>query len=100
MMWLRGSMGIGATRWRLDRRCCGGNGKGIELLRDATLEDLEACREKMSPESFARCRHIITREWAGDGGSGGFAGGDMERFGKLMVEAHASMRDDFAASCR
>ncbi len=25
--------------------------------------------------------------------------GDMERFGKLMVEAHASMRDDFAASC-
>ena len=25
--------------------------------------------------------------------------GDMERFGRLMVEAHASMRDDFAASC-
>jgi galactokinase len=25
--------------------------------------------------------------------------GDMERFGTLMVEAHVSVRDDFAASC-
>ena len=25
--------------------------------------------------------------------------GDVARFGELMVEAHASMRDDFAASC-
>jgi galactokinase len=25
--------------------------------------------------------------------------GDMERFGALMAEAHASFRDDFAASC-
>ncbi len=33
---------------------------GLELLRDATLADLEACRAKMSAESFARCKHIIT----------------------------------------
>jgi galactokinase len=25
--------------------------------------------------------------------------GDMDRFGALMVEAHVSFRDDFAASC-
>jgi galactokinase len=25
--------------------------------------------------------------------------GDMAQFGELMVEAHASFRDDFAASC-
>ena len=25
--------------------------------------------------------------------------GDLKRFGTLMVEAHASFRDDFAASC-
>jgi galactokinase len=25
--------------------------------------------------------------------------GDVARFGELMVKAHASMRDDFAASC-
>jgi len=34
---------------------------GIELLRDATLEDLEACAGKMTAASFARCKHIITR---------------------------------------
>ena len=32
---------------------------GIELLRDATLLDLEACEDKMTAASFARCRHII-----------------------------------------
>jgi galactokinase len=73
--------------------------KGIELLRDATLEDLEACREKMSPESFARCRHIISENGRVMEAREALLDGDMERFGKLMVEAHASMRDDFAASC-
>ena len=33
---------------------------GVKLLRDATLEDLEACRDMMSAASFKRCRHIIT----------------------------------------
>ncbi|HEY6376013.1 MAG TPA: galactokinase [Edaphobacter sp.] len=72
---------------------------GIELLRDATVEDLEACREKMTPESFARCRHIITENARVMEARGALLDGDMERFGALMVEAHASMRDDFAASC-
>ena len=73
--------------------------KGIELLRDATLEDLEACRGKMTPESFARCRHIITENGRVMAAREALLDGDMERFGKLMVEAHVSMRDDFAASC-
>ncbi len=72
---------------------------GIELLRDATVEDLEACREEMSPESFARCRHIITENGRVMEAREALLDGDMDRFGKLMVEAHASMRDDFAASC-
>jgi galactokinase len=33
---------------------------GFELLRDATLSDPETCRAEMSPDSFLRCRHIIT----------------------------------------
>jgi galactokinase len=72
---------------------------GVELLRDATLEDLEACKEKMTPESFARCRHIISENGRVMAAREALLDGDMERFGKLMVEAHASMRDDFAASC-
>ncbi len=72
---------------------------GIKLLRDATLTDLEACKDKMSAASFARCRHIITENKRVLAAREALLRGDVNRFGELMLEAHASMRDDFAASC-
>lgn len=72
---------------------------GVELLRDATLADLEACRGEMSEASFLRCRHIITENGRVIAARAALLQGDMAEFGKLMVLAHASMRDDFAASC-
>ena len=72
---------------------------GIELLRDATLVDLEACRSSMSPESYARCRHIITENERVQRARAALQSGDLAMFGTLMYEAHASFRDDFAASC-
>jgi galactokinase len=72
---------------------------GIKLLRDATLEDLEACRDLMSAASFKRCRHIITENGRVMEARAALLKGDMEWFGSLMVTAHVSVRDDFAASC-
>ena len=72
---------------------------GIELLRDATLADLEACKDKMSAASFARCRHIISENARVLEARAALLLGDVKRFGALMIEAHASVRDDFAASC-
>jgi galactokinase len=72
---------------------------GVELLRDATLKDLEACRSMMSEASFKRCRHIITENLRVMEGKEALLHGDVTRFGALMVEAHVSVRDDFAASC-
>ena len=72
---------------------------GVELLRDATLDDLEACRDMMSAASFKRCRHIITENARVLEAREALLRSDMARFGTLMVEAHASFRDDFAASC-
>jgi galactokinase len=72
---------------------------GVELLRDATLEDLDACRDKMSEASFKRCRHILTENVRVMKAREALLTGDMERFGALMVEAHESFRDDFEASC-
>src|SRR5258708_5543850 len=72
---------------------------GVELLRDATLEDLEACREMMSAASFKRCRHIITENARVLQAREALLKGDMTRFGALMGEAHASFRDDVAARC-
>jgi galactokinase len=72
---------------------------GVKLLRDATLEDLEACRDLMSAASFKRCRHVITENRRVMEARKALLAGDMDRFGALMVEAHESFRDDFAASC-
>lgn len=72
---------------------------GIQLLRDATLADLEACRDKMSAASFARCKHIIAENARVQEAREALLREDVKRFGELMVAAHASMRDDFAASC-
>jgi galactokinase len=72
---------------------------GIELLRDATLADLEACKDKMSAASYARCKHVISENGRVLEAREALLRGDVTRFGELMIEAHASMRDDFAASC-
>jgi galactokinase len=72
---------------------------GIALLRDATLLDLEACKDKMTAASFERCRHIITENGRVMEARAALLRSDVARFGELMVQAHASMRDDFAASC-
>jgi len=72
---------------------------GIAMLRDATVEDLEACRKDMTPESFLRCRHIVTENVRVEEARGALLAGDMKRFGDLMEQAHASFRDDFGASC-
>jgi galactokinase len=71
----------------------------IHELRDATLEDLEKARGSMSENAFLRCRHIITENARVEEAATALAAGDMERMGELMAEAHASYRDDFAASC-
>jgi galactokinase len=72
---------------------------GIELLRDATVADLEACAGKMSVASAKRCRHIITENARVMESRDALMRGDVIRFGEIMLAAHASMRDDFEASC-
>ena len=68
-------------------------------LRDATLADLEFAKDRMSPASFARCRHIITENARVLAAKDALLAGDIGRFGELLYAAHASFRDDFAASC-
>jgi galactokinase len=71
----------------------------VKMLRDATLEDLEACRNLMPVASYKRCRHIITENARVLKAREALLQGDMDWFGALLVEAHASVRDDFGASC-
>ncbi|MCU1312291.1 MAG: galK [Acidobacteriaceae bacterium] len=72
----------------------------IRELRDATMADLEAARSKMSDDAYRRCRHIITENARVQEAVTALAAGNMQRMGQLMLEAHASYRVDFQASCR
>jgi galactokinase len=71
----------------------------VRALRDVTLQQLEAAREKMPEAVFKRCRHVVTDSARVIEGSARLRAGDVAGFGGLMVEAHASYRDDFQASC-
>jgi galactokinase len=67
-------------------------------LGDATLDQLAACEQAMSPESYRRCRHIITENKRVREAAEALVAGDPHRLGKVMAAAHASERDDFECS--
>ena len=73
---------------------------GATQLRDATLADLEACKDKMSPKAYKRSKHVISDSQRVLDGAELLRKGDIEGFGKMLNEAHASYRDDFEASCK
>ena len=71
----------------------------IELLRDATPQDLEKWGAEMPDNVLRRCRHIITENLRTVAAADALAAGSMKKLGDLMAAAHASYRDDFEASC-
>ncbi|HET7346443.1 MAG TPA: galactokinase [Acidobacteriaceae bacterium] len=72
----------------------------IQLLRDATPEDLARWGHEMPDKVMRRCRHIITENLRTVAAANALQSGDLKKLGRLMAEAHASYRDDFEASCR
>ncbi|RXH55324.1 galactokinase [Granulicella sibirica] len=73
--------------------------RGIDSLRDATVEDLDACATEMGQAVFKRCRHVVTENARVLAARKALNDGDIKGFGNLMIEAHKSFRDDFEASC-
>jgi galactokinase len=71
----------------------------VELLRDATPEDLLTWGHEMEPNVLKRARHIITDSLRAVAAADALEAGDLKLLGRLMAEAHASYRDDFEASC-
>jgi UDPglucose--hexose-1-phosphate uridylyltransferase len=71
----------------------------IRALRDATLEQLEACRSELAPEVYRRCRHVIAEDGRVLESTAALRAGDLARFGQLMDASHASLRDDYEVSC-
>ena len=72
---------------------------GVRDLGDATLDQLNQCQHQMSHEAFIRCRHVVTENARVRSARESMFSGDPVSLGQLMLQAHVSYRDDFAASC-
>jgi len=72
---------------------------GVELLRDATLERLEAAKARLPDETFRRARHVVTEDARTTEAVRMIQQGRWSAVGELMYGSHASLRDDFEVSC-
>jgi galactokinase len=72
--------------------------RDVRDLGDATLGQLAACEHELSPESFRRCRHIVSENQRVREAREAMFAGDPARLGSIMTAAHASERDDFECS--
>jgi len=72
----------------------------IKALRDVTLDQLNAVASQLDPVVLKRSRHVIGENNRTTEASEAFARGAYDLCGKLMVESHNSLRDDYEVSCK
>ncbi|NLG84843.1 MAG: galactokinase [Firmicutes bacterium] len=71
----------------------------VRALRDADAAMLAALEPSMEPVVAKRCRHVIGENDRTLAAAQALAAGDLELFGRLMYESHASLRDLYEVSC-
>jgi galactokinase len=71
----------------------------IHALRDATLDQLDAIGDDVTPQVRRRCRHVITETERVVRAAAALRRNDYAGFGALMAASHASLRDDYEVSC-
>jgi galactokinase len=72
----------------------------VVALRDITLANLDSYRNELPELVYRRCRHVVSENQRVLAASDALHCGDLARFGQLMYESHASLRDDYEVSCR
>ena len=72
---------------------------GIRALRDVSPDALEKFAGQLPEVVRRRCRHVVNEDARVQQASGALNAGDLDRFGRLMYESHASLRDDYEVSC-
>ncbi|NXY19610.1 GALK1 Galactokinase, partial [Atrichornis clamosus] len=72
---------------------------GKASLRDATLAELEEARSRLGDEVFRRARHVVGEIARTARAAQALQARDYSMFGRLMVESHNSLRDDYEVSC-
>jgi galactokinase len=74
-------------------------GAGIRALRDVTMKMIHEAEGKLDGLILRRCRHVVSENQRTIEAATALAQDKYERAGKLMLESHASLRDDYEVSC-
>ncbi|MFJ7238400.1 galactokinase [Streptomyces olivaceus] len=74
---------------------------GVDALRDVPYADLDVALERLGDEEEIRrlVRHIVTENERVERVVSLLESGDTRAIGPVLVEGHASLRDDFRISC-
>ncbi len=72
---------------------------GQEFLRGATMEQLEAIKDKISEDDYLRARYVIGEEQRVLDVCEALEKGDYETVGERMYETHWGMSRDYEVSC-
>ncbi len=73
---------------------------GIRSLREVTPGQLERYAGELPEVIRKRCRHVVSENQRVLQAASALQAGDLERFGSLMRQSHASLRGDYEVSCR
>jgi galactokinase len=74
-------------------------GTTIKALRDVTIKQVHEAEGKLDAVILRRCRHIVTENARTVEAATALSQSRYERAGQLMIESHASLRDDYEVSC-
>lgn len=72
----------------------------VLALRDVTIDEFNRYSEELPEITKKRARHIISENKRVLESMGALKNNDFKTFGKLMVESHESLRDDYEVSCK
>jgi galactokinase len=75
-------------------------GRDVKSLREVTLDDLEAARDRLSDVVMRRARHVVTENERVLDAVKVLQEGDLNRFGELMNASHESLRRDYEVSSK
>jgi galactokinase len=72
---------------------------GLETMRDASINQLDARRKDLTDTEYRRARHAITEIERTADAAAALKANDWPRVGQLMYASHDSLRDDYEVSC-
>jgi galactokinase len=71
----------------------------VKALRDATATDLEALKEKVTPENYQKALYVIQENERVIKASAAIQEGDLIALGKLMFASHHGLQHQYKVSC-